>query len=643
MRALCFLACALLPCVALLEESQGMAPLKHDRPNILWLTCEDTGRHLGCYDFTTAQTPELDRLAARGTRYTHAWSNYPVCAPARTTIITGCYAASLGAEQMRSFVPLPASIKLFPSYLREAGYYCTNNAKEDYNALPSRRNSDWHQSNRKAHWKYSPSGAPFFAVFNFGITHESRIRDRHELQRNPETTPIPRYHPNVIEIRRDWSQYYDRVTEMDAMCGERLRELQGAGLAENTIVFFFGDHGSGMPRNKRTPLDCGLGVPLILYIPPKFASLAPADYKENCVSERLISFVDLAPTVLSLAGIKPPATMQGVPFAGAFIDKPRELLYGFRGRMDERSDLVRSVTDGRYVYVRNFHPEIIYGARNDYMFQTRTTQVWRQLYDNGGLPPEQRFFWELKPTEELYDLWNDPDEVVNLIDSVEHVAIAQRLRASLREELLRIRDVHFMPENMLHRQREGVTPYDFGHNTTLYPFEKILDAAYRATDRTTNNAVLKNLIQDTEPAVRYWGMIGVLTRLTDTAGTDGTKPGDATIELLREWQEVIACRINDPDCSVRIVAAEISGRFGSESDVLAAWKTLSPLIDDEQTYVSHQALEGLDAIAPRMDSDMANEVSRQLEMFNRSHFQERIGSIPDKIIGSIKKRLKIAH
>ncbi|MDR1964923.1 MAG: sulfatase, partial [Planctomycetaceae bacterium] len=343
-----------------------------DRPNILWLTCEDTGRHLGCYEFPTAVTPTLDHLAKRGMCYRFAWSNYPVCAPARTTIITGCYPASLGAEQMRSGVPLPDQIKMFPDYLRQNGYYCTNNAKEDYNVFAKDNKNCWDVSNNKAHWKNRTPNAPFFAVFNFTVTHESQIRNKHELQRDPGKVPIPKYHPNVPEIRRDWAQYHDRIAQMDTLCAAKLDELDKAGLAESTIIFFFGDHGSGMPRNKRTPLDCGLGVPFIVYFPPKWKHLAPPDYQNGTKSERLISFVDLAPTVLSLAGIEPPKNMQGIAFAGKFIGKPREFVFGFRGRMDERGDLVRSVSDGRYVYVRNYHPEIIYGAKNNYMFQTRT-------------------------------------------------------------------------------------------------------------------------------------------------------------------------------------------------------------------------------------------------------------------------------
>ncbi|MDR0335817.1 MAG: sulfatase-like hydrolase/transferase [Planctomycetaceae bacterium] len=608
-----------------------------DRPNILWLTCEDTGRHLGCYKFPTAITPVLDRLAERGMLYRFAWSNHPVCAPARTTIITGCYPASLGAEQMRSHVPLPDQIEMFPCYLRRNGYYCTNNAKEDYNVFAKSGQNCWDVSSKKAHWNNCPPNVPFFAVFNFEVTHESQIRNKHELQRDPNKEPVPKYHPNVSEIRRDWAQYHDRIAEMDNRCGMKLDELEKAGLAENTIVFFFGDHGSGMPRNKRTPLDCGLGVPFLVYFPPKFQHLAPPDYQKGTKSERLISFVDLAPTMLSLVGIEPPKTMQGVAFAGQFIGKPREFVFGFRGRMDERGDLVRSVSDGHYVYVRNYHPEIIYGARNNYMFQTRTTQVWRELYDQGRLPPQQAFFWQLKPTEELYDLKTDADEVVNLADSPEHDLIKTKLKLVLREHLLTIRDIHFLPEAMLHARFADSTPYEMGHDTTQYSFEKILNAADQATDRSTTEDTLREFLLDTESAVRYWGAIGILIRFADTAGVDGTQPDKttATTTLLESWKPTLQNRLRDEhDFSVRIVIAELLGRYGKNSDVNIAVPILLEAARSDSPYLIWQALEALDTFAPR-----CGKFADEIRVLNGKPFKGRIGTVFEKIMQSIQNRL----
>ena len=268
-----------------------------DRPNILWISSEDNGQHLGCYGDEYADTPNLDAFAKTGMRYKTAWSNAPVCAPARTTIISGMYPPSTGSQHMRSTTQLPTEIageavKMFPAFLREAGYYCTNASKEDYNL--DKTGQVWDQSNGKAHWKNRDEGQPFFAVFNETVSHESKIRSKpHELVHDPAGVRVPAYHPDIPEVRRDWAQYYDKLTEMDRRLGKHLKDLEKAGLADETIVFYWGDHGSGMPRSKRTPLDSGLRVPMIVRFPDKFKHLAPPEYQVDGESDRLVSFVDL--------------------------------------------------------------------------------------------------------------------------------------------------------------------------------------------------------------------------------------------------------------------------------------------------------------------------------------------------------------
>jgi len=331
-------------------------------PDILWITCEDIGPHLGCYGDGYATTPNLDALAAKGMRYTNAISNAPVCAVARTTIISGIYPPSIGADHMRSLVNLPKDFRMFPHFLRDAGYYATNNSKEDYNLEKTGR--VWDVSSRNAHWKTRKQGQPFFAVFNLTISHESQIRNKIEESNrihDPARARVPAYHPDTPEVRRDWAQYYDRITMMDREAGDNLQQLQKAGLSDNTIIFFYSDHGSGMPRSKRSACNSGLNVPFIVYFPEKWRHLAPKDYQPGGASDRLISFIDLAPTVLSLAEIKPPEWMQGAPFCGKYEALEPEFSFGFRGRMDERYDLVRSVRDKRYMYVRNYMPHRIAG------------------------------------------------------------------------------------------------------------------------------------------------------------------------------------------------------------------------------------------------------------------------------------------
>jgi arylsulfatase A-like enzyme len=321
----------------------------------------------------------------------NAWSNAPVCAPARTTIISGVYPPSTGSEHMRSLTRMPASWKMFPGYLRDAGYYCSNNVKEDYNLI--KPPGTWDDSSNRAHWRKRKEGQPFFSVFNFLITHESQIRTRpHTWVHDPAKVRVPAYHPDTLDVRQDWAQYYDNITTMDGQAGKVLADLEKDGLAEDTIVVFFGDHGSGMPRSKRWPFNSGLNVSIVVSIPEKFRHLAPRDYVPGSKNNGLVGFIDLAPSMLSLAGLKAPDFYQGEAFLGPYETMPRTHSFGFRGRMDERYDCVRSVRNQRYIYVRNYMPHKIYGQHLDYMWETPTTRVWERLYREGKLNAVQRKF-----------------------------------------------------------------------------------------------------------------------------------------------------------------------------------------------------------------------------------------------------------
>jgi uncharacterized sulfatase len=559
------------------------------RPNILWLTSEDHGPHMGCYGDRYATTPNIDKLAARGVLYTHVWSNAPVCAPARTTIIAGLYATSTGGEHMRSLVPFPRSKKMFPQFLREAGYYCTNNAKEDYNL--AKPGQVWDDSSNKAHWKNRKPDQPFFAVFNSLKSHESQLRVRpHKQVHDPARVRVPAYHPDTPEVRQDWAQYHDVVTLADADAGARLEELERAGLAGDTIVFYYADHGSGMPRSKRWPYDSGLHVPLVVYIPEKWLSLATKDYKAGGKSDRLVSFVDLAPTVLSLAGIEPPGWMQGHAFLGRYATAAPEFLHGYRGRMDERYDMVRTVTDGRYVYVRNYLPHLIYGQHIDYMFQTPTTRVWKKLHDEGRLNAAQDRFWKPKPPEELYDLRSDPDEVENLASSAKHQEILKKLRRAQQEQARKVRDVGFLPEGERFSRAPGMSPYDLAHDKAKYPFERIFAAAELAS-LLEPEAVpqLRKLLGDDDSAVRYWAALGMLMR--------GRKAcTDAAVEL--------QTALRDKSPYVRIVACEALARYGAADDLKRALGLLVEMSDwqKNEVFVVMAALNALDALGTKAEA-----------------------------------------
>ncbi len=553
------------------------------RPNILWITAEDMGPHLGACGDPYAATPNLDRLAARGTIYMNAWSNAPVCAPARTAIISGMDPCALGAHHMRSHVPMPAGIQMFPAYLREAGYYCTNNVKEDYNLV--KPDGTWDESSNKAHYRNRAKGQPFFAVFNHTITHESQIRRRpHTLVHDPARVRLPAYHPDTPEVRHDWAQYYDNITTMDGQAGKLLADLESGGLLDDTIVFFFGDHGSGMPRSKRWPYNSGLNVCVVASIPGKFRHLAASGYRAGSKSGRLIEFLDLAPTVLSLAGIEPLKHFHGEAFLGPFARPPKRYLHGFRGRMDERLDSVRSVRDDRYVYVRNYMPHKIYGQYLAYMWETPTTQVWERLYREGRLNSAQRKFWEPKPPEELFDLRSDPDEVNNLAGSPAHRRILERMRAEHRRYELSVRDAGMLAESEMHARSRGASPYDMARDPQRFDGARILDAAQLASSLDPQAAPrLGKMLDDADSGVRYWAAMGLLMR--------GEKAVAAHAPGLKK-------ALADSSAAVRIAAAEALGRFGGAEGLNAAMEALVPLCHPVESgaYAAVEALNAVEAI-----------------------------------------------
>ncbi len=446
------------------------------RPNILWISTEDISPDLGCYGDDYARAPTLDKLASEGARYTNAFSSAPVCAPSRSAIITGMYPTTIGSMHMRSKAVPPAGVKAFTESLRADGYYCTNNAKTDYNfeAPPSHRPPDtvWDETSNKAHWRNRPDkGQPFFAVFNILVTHESQIRVSAEQyakntaaltpeqRHDPAKAKLPPYYPDTPIVRRDWANYADNITAMDYQVAALLKQLEDDGLADNTIVFFWGDHGRGLPRAKRWVYDSGIRVPLIVRWPGKLQA--------GMVSDDPVSLIDLGPTVLSIAGVKVPAHMQGQAFLGDQKRAPRQYAFAHRDRMDESYDMMRSVSDKRYHYIRNFFPGRPYAQHIEYMEEMPTMKEMRRLYKdhmnaldpNYGkamTPAQLLFFRPEKPPEELYDTTIDPHEINNLAASPQHQQVLKRMRAALDEWQKETKDLGLMPEAELReRMRPG--------------------------------------------------------------------------------------------------------------------------------------------------------------------------------------------
>jgi len=559
---------------------------------------------------TTARfcTPNLDRLAEQGLRYRNAFANAPVCSAARSTLITGMYACSLGLHNHRSRVPTPRSFLPYPVYMRQAGYYCTNNSKTDYNFIRPEGEKIWDESSRKAHYKNRKPGQPFFAIFNITTSHEGQLRyqtvERRRKQGalpprpriSPEDVKFPPYHPDTPVIRRDWSVYYDNVTLMDEQVGRLLDELDAAGVADDTIVFYYSDHGGALPRGKRNIHDSGTRVPLIIRFPKKWAHLAPAG--PGSWVDDPVSFVDFPATVFSLMGIDIPRHFEGQAFLGPQAKKPRDHVYLFRGRMDERYDTVRAVRTRRRRYVRNYSPHRPWGQQYSYPFRVMPSmQSWYDAYKAGKCNPVQARYWQAKPSEELYDITTDPYEITNLAGDPAHAETLERMRRMLYQDIIKTRDTGFIPEGMFAELAGEKTIYEYAQSDA-YPIEKILEVANLAVSRDAS--ALERLISacgDRHPVIRYWGATGCLILREKAA------PAKAALKELAEndWADV------------RVVAAEALSYLGETETAL---KTLESVIRSDNEFAGLAALNALDFMnqAHRVSLERIRQIIKGLHL-----------------------------
>ncbi|MBI1337361.1 MAG: sulfatase-like hydrolase/transferase [Phycisphaera sp.] len=463
------------------------------RPNFILLVGEDAGRFAGCYGDPLAYTPNLDRLASEGCRFDNAFSTAPVCAPSRSTLVSGRYAWSLGSHHMRSTLVKPP--RLFTHALRDAGYHVSWPTKLDFNFEPDKDYCDdtqeWEERLRSGAF----GDRPFFVYKNFGITHESTMwatagdhkgqrADREEMLKGvpankltqPADVRVPAYladTPEAPEIREDIARFYDALSLMDAQAGQVLDALGASPCRDNTVVIFLTDHGRGLLREKRWCYDAGVHLSLIVRW--------PNGIEAGTVSDRMVSWVDIGPTVLSLAGVEIPGDFQGSAFLGDADDSLREFVFAGRDRMDETFDRVRMARDKRWHYLRNFYPELPYAQRNRYMEHQLTTRAMRRLNAEGKLTGASAcYFPPTKPPEELYDAHNDPDMVNNLADDPSCKAHLERLRAALDEELERFGDLGQTPERELiarslvvnrldNEYRPRIEPLPEGLNIGKYP------------------------------------------------------------------------------------------------------------------------------------------------------------------------------
>jgi len=584
MNAVCFrlhrLALAVI-CVVTAASNVDAA-----QPNILWLSCEDISAHLGCYGYPNARTPNVDRLAEQGVRYTHAFVTAGVCSPCRSAVITGMYQTTLGTHHMRCNAKLPEHVRPFPHYMREAGYYCTNNSKQDYQfKTPA---GTWDVSSSKAHWKNRPQkDQPFFAVFNYTGCHESGIASASKyktvtkgiepIDRAVAAESLPPYYPDTPVTREDWGRYYDVITAMDRWVGEHLKALDDAGLADNTIVMYWSDHGVGLPRAKRWLYDSGMHVPLIVRIPEKLR--VDGQGQPGTASDRMVSLIDLGPTTLNLADVGVPHHVQGRPFLGTHLPAPRDYVFGARDRMDERYDIIRAVRDRRFKYIRNYEPfKTYYQYMNTPEKGATMREIRRVQADDSASRDVDRFLAPFKDTEELYDTEADPHEMHNLASSPEHREVLNRLRQAHLDWVLATRDLGLVPEAEINaRQAKLGSAWEVlnGKGSELL-IRRLRDAASLSL-RGDNIPRMTRLLIDPDSTVRYWAAVGL--------GNLG--------ESARRAEEALEAVLDDESENVRTAAARALCRMNRPAKALPV---LVDVLDNGSQWARVHAANVLDEL-----------------------------------------------
>jgi N-sulfoglucosamine sulfohydrolase len=546
-----------------------------ERPNILWLTSEDNSAEwIGCYGNRLAKTPNIDRLAKEGFRYTHAFANIPVCSPTRGAWMTGIHALSLGIQPMRSRHEIPHNrIPYYPDLLRRRGYFTGNSTKTDYN-IGGREDKDCWDHQGKVAWDMLPKRQPFFQVVNTAASHESRVHGSVENTRcDPNAVTLARYHPDIPLIRKNYAKYYDAIENMDRDIGRALAKLEELGLADNTIVIYNSDHGGVMPRSKRFLFNSSIHVPLIVRIPETYRQLWPAE-KPGARVDRLVSFIDMPKTWMSLTGAEIPHHMQGTIFLGPEAEPEKAFSFGFSERQGDAVDTSRSVRGKRYYYIKRYMPYVPWGQHASYTWKMKATQAW-EAHHKAGLTDEitGRFFRPKPHSEELYDTQADPDCIQNLIDDPKHAQRLTRMRQALRKWQEEIHDSGLLPEEDRAKRAadRGLTIYDMVRAPKLYDLPAYLDAADLAIANTPRNLPrLAQLLKHDDAGVRYWAVVGCLIL------------GNQATPLSHEIRK----RVDDESHEVRAIAAYHLFRIGEKEIALECLKSLL----EGQTYAAMKTL-----------------------------------------------------
>jgi len=539
-----------------------------ERPNILWITIEDTSpQFIGAYGNKDARTPRIDKLAEEGVRFTNAFSTGTVCSPSRSTIITGVRTYKMGTGNHRSNYPIPDFIKGFPYYLQQAGYYTTNNSKTDYNVgdVKAFTKEAWDESSNKAGWWDRKPGQPFFAVFNFMDSHQSRTMTnpyswykQHVLEQLPEKERIPEtafsmppFYRDSPAMRKQFARVYNSLKLTDNKIGALLDRLKEDHLMDDTIIFFYADHGEGEPRGKTNGINLGYRVPFVIWFPEKYKDLSPWG-TGGVVTDELVDFEDLAPTVISLAGGSVPDHMKGRVLMGQHRSKPVEYLELSADRSDNGIDMVRTITDGGYVYSRNYMPFMPQVRYIRYMEIGAIKRQMRQDLGAGKLNPLQKSLFEPRPAEYLYDIEQDLWETHNLAGAPEAQPELNRMRRQLDHHVLESRDVMFLPEYEIGKISQTTTPYEYRLNKKKYPLKEIYKAASLSGKRGRDIAARQiKLLGSSDKIIRYWAAIGLRCQHAD---------------VLEPYQTQIEQAMQDSYPPVAVTAAAIAyQQYGSDT------------------------------------------------------------------------------
>tara|TARA_R110002049_G_scaffold305056_1_gene501038 strand:- start:89643 stop:91532 length:1890 start_codon:yes stop_codon:yes gene_type:complete len=559
-----------------------------DRPNILWLTCEDNNVNwVGCYGNPHADTPNIDALAKEGFQYMHCYANAPVCAPSRSTWITGVHALSMGTHPMRSRYEIPHDrIKYYPDLLKQAGYFVGNARKTDYNIGGRDDSSAW--DTNAVDWEQLKSQQPFFMVINSTLSHESKaFGDVDNTTHRPEDVRLAKYHPDIPVIRKNYAHYHDQMKKMDATIGDALAKLEQMGMAKNTIVIHNSDHGGVIARSKRYLFNSGTHCPLIIRIPQQFSHLRPAE--PGTKIDTLVSFIDMTKTWLNLCGAQTPDYLQGRVFLGPDAES-RDYHVSFRSRMDERCDNVRAIRDRQFLYIRNYMPYAPWGQKLMYLWQMAATQAWQKHHDEGKTDAITGRFFGTKPTEELYDTSVDPDNVNNLIDDPRYANDVARLRGALNAWQIKHFDSGLLPESEVVKRAEeyGATIHDFVRDENAYPVQTYLDVSSLALEKDASNlATLYKNLGDSDVGVRYWATVGCFL-LQDSESLD--------LDRIRK-------SLDDTESDhVRAMAAWILYRAGEKQVAQSTWNEMLA----DSSYASLKILNIIDwigeGVAPYADA-----------------------------------------